>query len=210
MGSKDEPRRASERSAPITSRERQRTVAAENDYDARVMAAPRAYFITFTSFGTWLHGDRRGSVDKHHAAPGAEFTQADDARWIAARRRMTGKPVQLCAVARRIVATTIRDHCKFRRWELWAVSVRSNHVHVVVTCPIDVSPNTAMSQFKSWATRRLRAAKLFDGARTVWTRHGSTRWINSQASFKEAVRYVLEEQDNFERWGKPLAGARGS
>ena len=27
---------------------------------------PLAYFITFRSYGTWLHGDKRGSVDRLH------------------------------------------------------------------------------------------------------------------------------------------------
>ena len=29
-------------------------------------AAPLAYLITFNTYGTWLHGDRRGSVDSNH------------------------------------------------------------------------------------------------------------------------------------------------
>ncbi len=27
---------------------------------------PLAYLITFRTYGTWLHGDERGSVDKNH------------------------------------------------------------------------------------------------------------------------------------------------
>jgi hypothetical protein len=27
---------------------------------------PLAYLITFRSYGTWLHGDPRGSVDRFH------------------------------------------------------------------------------------------------------------------------------------------------
>ena len=27
---------------------------------------PLAYFITFRAYGTWLHGDERGSVDRLH------------------------------------------------------------------------------------------------------------------------------------------------
>ena len=28
------------------------------------MSDPLAYFITFTCYGNWLHGDERGSVDR--------------------------------------------------------------------------------------------------------------------------------------------------
>jgi len=27
---------------------------------------PLAYFITFRTYGTWLHGDERGSIDRYH------------------------------------------------------------------------------------------------------------------------------------------------
>jgi hypothetical protein len=37
------------------------------------MDRPIAYFITFTTYGTWLHGDERGSVDKGHNRVGTEF-----------------------------------------------------------------------------------------------------------------------------------------
>jgi len=31
----------------------------------------RAYLITFTTYGTWVHGDERGSVDREHNIPDA-------------------------------------------------------------------------------------------------------------------------------------------
>jgi hypothetical protein len=31
---------------------------------------PLAYLITFPTYGTWLHGDERGSVDRDHNLPG--------------------------------------------------------------------------------------------------------------------------------------------
>jgi hypothetical protein len=30
---------------------------------------PLAYFITFTTYGTWLHGNGAGSVDPAHNQP---------------------------------------------------------------------------------------------------------------------------------------------
>jgi len=32
---------------------------------------PLGYLITFRTYGTWLHGDMRGSVDRHHNRYGA-------------------------------------------------------------------------------------------------------------------------------------------
>ena len=46
---------------------------------------------------------------------------------------MKEKAVLLDAQHRQVVEDVIRKHADIRRWELHAVSVRSNHVHVVVT-----------------------------------------------------------------------------
>src|SRR5882762_2856343 len=37
---------------------------------------PIAYFITFRAYGTWLHGDSRGSVDRFHKAYGSPMLPA--------------------------------------------------------------------------------------------------------------------------------------
>ncbi len=90
------------------------------------------------------------------------------------------------------VAEAIRDHAEFRGWRIHAVSVRTNHVHVVVSA--NKAPEDVVREFKSWATRRLREEDLI-GARTrVWTRMGSTRWIGSAASLAAAVDYVSRFQ----------------
>ncbi|HUT29941.1 MAG TPA: hypothetical protein VMX13_09125 [Sedimentisphaerales bacterium] len=37
------------------------------------MQYPLAYLITFSTYGAWLHGDNRGSVDKNHNSYGSLF-----------------------------------------------------------------------------------------------------------------------------------------
>ena len=59
-----------------------------------------AYFITFTCYGCWLHGDERGSVDREHNAPGTPFVPADDAHRGAMRERMD-QPLYLMDATRR-------------------------------------------------------------------------------------------------------------
>jgi hypothetical protein len=82
-----------------------------------------------------------------------------------------------------------------------ALNVRSSHVHVVVS-GVCISPEAAMGQFKSWATRRLREAGL-RGEERVWTREGSTRHLFTQESVARAVKYVMEGQ------GEELRKAEG-
>lgn len=157
------------------------------------MPPPLAYFLTWSVHGTWLHGDERGSVDRDNNARHMPPLPPDPARYDAMRARLKSPPRLLDEDARRIVDQTIRDHCRHRSWVLLALNVRSNHVHVVVRCPPDTTPEDAMSQLKAWCTRRLRAAGL--AAAKPWTEHGSTRWINTDTSLNSAIDYVIRLQD---------------
>ena len=138
------------------------------------MGAPLAYFLTWTCYGTWLHGDDRGAVDDEHNAFGDLFLPANPRRLAAQRCKLAHPPVTLNTNCRRIVRRAIEDHCRHRGWELLAVNVRTNHVHVVISFPHE-SPERVLGQLKAWATRRLREAGCVAADQRVWTHHGSTR-----------------------------------
>ena len=103
-------------------------------------------------------------------------------------------PVRLTADARRVVAKTIEAHCAYRGWELAAVNVRSNHLHVVVG-QAGVAPEVMMRELKAWCTRRLREAGLVGAEGAVWTAHGSTRYLWKENAVATAVDYVVEGQE---------------
>ena len=158
------------------------------------MALPLAYFLSWTCYGTRLHGDERGSVDSTCNRLGAPLLEPDEDRVRLVTSKMTGPARTLDDDARAIVDRAIRAHCEVRGRSVLALNVRTTHVHVVLDCRGTHGPEAAMAQLKSWATRRLRAAGLFEPGRRVWTDHGSTRWINFEEGLRGAVRYVLFEQ----------------
>jgi hypothetical protein len=156
------------------------------------MDEPLAYFLTWTTYGSWLPGDDRGWFAK----PG-EFRAADADAKLVAERRLTEPPVTLDVGQRRIVEDTIAAHCRIRGWQLLAVAARTQHVHVVVTAP-GRHPDEVMDQLKAWCTRKLKEhvrRSVGDGGRqNWWTQRGSKRWLNDTESLESAVRYVLEGQ----------------
>src|SRR5262245_8910091 len=97
------------------------------------MADPLAYFITFTTYGTWLHGRDPGSVDRGHNAPGTPFLPPDADLERARLHAMRQEPYLLDEARRVVVLRTIREVATHRGWKLWAAHVRSNHAHIVVT-----------------------------------------------------------------------------
>lgn len=158
------------------------------------MSGPLAYFLTWTCHGTWLHGDSRGSVDREHNQRGTPPLAPNAAREDF-ERSLAGGGIRLCPKARAVVEQTIRAHCEHRRWRLRATNARTNHVHVVVACPVSITPERAMLEFKAWSTRRLRELRIVSQEAVVWTTHGSTRWINDDASLQAAIDYVVRLQD---------------
>jgi REP element-mobilizing transposase RayT len=153
-----------------------------------------AYFITFTTYGTWLHGTDKGmgSVDDEHNQFGTPFIAPDIDRFSAARDAMKQPPYTLDASRRDIDRDAIVGLAEGKQWRLWALHVRSNHVHVVVTA--DRDPGRLMSDMKARASRDLNRLESDQAERMRWTRHGSTRHLFEWSAVEEKVRYTLDEQ----------------
>ena len=172
------------------------------------MSEPIAYFITFRCYGTWLHGDRRGSVDRDSNIPFTPLLPPDERRERKERGRLAHSPVVLNPASRRVIERTIREVVAHRGWDLHALNARTNPVHIVVTA--DRSAERVMNDFKSWCTRRLREAGLFAPDVRPWVYHGSTQYVWTPADLLAVCQYVLEEQDQRQQDHGPLPDGRGS
>jgi len=156
------------------------------------MRSPLAYFLTFTTYGTWLHGSESGSVDRRQNLPGTPFLPSH-AGWENSRQGVLRQaPYALDQARRDVVLRTVCEVCTHRSWKLHAVHVRPTHVHVVVAA--SAAPEKVMADLKAWSSRRLREACGEDADRDRWTQHGSTRYLNDEESVEAAVRYVVDEQ----------------
>jgi hypothetical protein len=107
------------------------------------------YFITFACYGSHLHGDECGSVDRHHNLFGSRLAEASPARVAVKRQQMDQTPYWLDKDCRVLVLGVLREVCLHRNWTLWAAHVRTNHVHAVVEA--EVRPEMVMNAFKSYA-----------------------------------------------------------
>lgn len=155
------------------------------------------YFITFATYGTHLHGDESGSIDRGHNLVGSPLLECNPQRASTARQRMSQPPYHLDRDRRAAVLGALHGHCAHRGWSLLAVHVRTNHIHAIVEA--DVRPERVMNEFKSYASRELNRLDLDGSDRKRWARHGSTRWLWKDEDVREAIRYVVEEQ------GEPMA-----
>lgn len=154
---------------------------------------PVAILFTFTCYGSRLHGDERGTVDRHHRAVGEDFVQPSVARVRQAMARQSERGYVLDQVRRGIVLQGLLDSFCRLGAVCHALHIRRDHVHVVLST--DRRPDVVLAHMKARATVALGRSGI-DGARVHkrWARHGSTRMLWDVADLAPAVDYVVRQQ----------------
>ncbi|MEQ1606350.1 MAG: transposase [Pyrinomonadaceae bacterium] len=156
---------------------------------------PLAYLLTFRTFGTWLHGDPRGSHGRFRdPTTNSKYIEPHAVLQNAMREELKQGPFKLNIDQRRVVAEAIKEVIRFKHYGLLAHNIRSNHGHVVVRA--DVDPNKILIELKSYSTRRLRESGLVDRDLKIWSRGGSTRYLWKPPHVDAAIDYVLYCQED--------------
>ena len=150
------------------------------------------YLLTFSCYGTHLPGDARGSSD--HVRQGThEFIPPSLGLETYHRRHLRQKPHVLSTPkTRALVREEIVEVCRFRDWQLYALHVRSNHVHGIVEAEAPAS--RVFGDWKAYATRSLRASGEDSIGRVYWTHGGSARHIRTNDDLTRLIEYVLNGQ----------------
>jgi REP element-mobilizing transposase RayT len=136
--------------------------------------------VTWTTYGTWLQGDRRGFVrDGKILKASTELEQNN-------KRRQSSNKVSFTKEQREIIKSSILREAEKIRENVLAISVRSNHVHAVIEGggkPI----NTVMNRFKTAAYHAMRELG-FKGK--VWTSGYDRRFCFNEKELKTRINYV--------------------
>jgi len=158
---------------------------------------PLAYLITFRTYGTWLHGDTRGSTSRHRNIYNTKHLPREPEWQSINRSRLAEEPLRLDKAQRTCVEAAIKDTCRRREWIFYGANARTTHVHTVAGIGA-TKPAIALNAFKANATRSLREALLHDRDRTPWADKGSERWLWTRVEVNRATDYVLYGQgDDF-------------
>src|SRR5262249_26275699 len=153
---------------------------------------PLAYFLTFTTYGTWLHGQSLASVDDEHNVVESKLVEPNPKRRAANREQMTQEPYLLDSRRREIVRDAIMQECQFRGWTLHALHVLCNHVHLLVSAQRE--PEVVMRTRKANASKRRNQADFETADRKRWTAHGSTRYLWNEQTVNDKIHYTLRGQ----------------
>jgi REP element-mobilizing transposase RayT len=169
----------------------------------------RFWLLTNTTYGTWLPGDRRGSVTSvrdfrsddapssvrfEHDRPGEAWEQSLPGLYRSAREAMKGRPIYLDLAQAGIVLAQFQETAGYRKWTLHAVAIMANHFHVVIEVPGDPDPRKVLADLKAYGTRVLNRKFGRPASGTWWTSRGSKRKLPDARAVASAIEYVLYKQ----------------
>ncbi len=144
------------------------------------MGKTLGYMVTFTTYGTWLQGDKRGFVKN------GKILEVSKGLEQANKKRQSGKKVTLKKEQCEIVRSAILQEAERIGENVLAVSVQSKHVHAVIEGggrPVDMVVN----RLRTAAYYALRE-RGFEGK--VWTRGFDKRFCFSEKDLDARVDYV--------------------
>jgi REP element-mobilizing transposase RayT len=98
------------------------------------------------------------------------------------------------------VLQQFQETARYRKWELFAAAIMTNHVHLVVGVGGDSDPTKVLGDFKSYASRALNRASGNPGNGTWWTYAGSKRKLKDEAALAAAINYLKSQQGALVIW----------
>lgn len=151
-----------------------------------------AYHITWGTYGTRLHGDPRGTVDRQHNQVDSPILAYDQHRWSVEKERLRFPPVRFTRDQMLFIESIVPDICQQGYWAHRASAAGSDHVHIIVSSQHE--PQTIPRLLKRWLGQEFsRKYPLPEGA-TWWSECGSIRWISDESYFRNAVKYVVRQR----------------
>ena len=155
---------------------------------------PLAYLITLRTYGTWLHGDQKCSVDVHHGRNKRGSPKIKPSKNLENGMNLNMKSGRFVfnKTQRIQVDLAIRETCKIRGFDLFALNVRTNHLHAVLSAAS--KPEKILADLKRYATRNLIQNYLINKGDRVWSRGGSRRYLWIQRHVDLAIDYVVYGQ----------------
>ena len=174
----------------------------------------RYWHLTWTTYGQWLPGDRRGSVTRirlrnqdHRVEEdqrGTPRTEPIPRLHEVAANAMLGPPVLLTNAQAADLLTQFRETCEYRMWVLVATAIMANHLHLLIGVPGDPDPEALLRDFKSWGSRKLNRTYTKPTSGTWWTESGSKRRKGDISAILNTIDYIANQEYPLLIWVNPI------
>jgi len=183
----------------------------------------RHWLLTTTFYANWLPGDPRGFVSrlrddrpddpstparKEHDVPGTPYDADLPGLHHSAQQSLRGAPIQIGSEQAQVLLKQFQETATYRGWQLRAVAIMSNHVHLVVSVNGDPDPTKVLGDFKAYGSRALNARWGKPAGGTWWTYAGSKRKLPDEQAVQAALSYVRSQYQPLIVWLAPEPSER--
>jgi len=138
------------------------------------------YFVTWTTYGTWLQGEEKGYVKN-----GCVLVENPQLRG-ANIKALRGQPVKLYRKEKEIIRKAILSEAERHNQKIFAISVCSNHIHIVLEY-CGKSIERIVGRYKA-AGRIALQRNGFN--RRVWTKGYYKQYCFDEGSLQKRIKYV--------------------
>jgi len=149
------------------------------------MARMIGFMATWTTYGSWLQGNKKGYVKNGitlKANPELEKSN---------KVLLKHDEIKIPKSLRTIVKNAILKEAEEIGQKVYAIAVCSNHVHIVVES-ISKTCGYSAGRFKKAATDELRKYGFRD---KVWTKGFDKRYCYNQQEIEKKITYVQRHED---------------
>jgi len=150
------------------------------------MSKITGYMLTWTTYGSWIPGDKRGYVKNGKILPGDLETLKNN------KKRQKSSTVKLGTKEKEIIRREILSEAKRIGQKVEALSVYSNHIHLVVR-PHTESIEKIAGRYKSLTTRALWKHGHIG---RIWTRGFDKRFCFTEEEIARKIQYVNNHKDD--------------
>ena len=149
------------------------------------MASMIGFLATWTTYGTWLQGDRKGYVKS------ATTLEANPELEKSNKELLKHDRVKIPKNLRNTVKNAILKEAEEIGQKVYAIAVYSNHVHIVVES-IGKRCGYSVGRFKKAATKALRK---YGFGNKVWTKGFDKRYCYHQHELEMKIKYVQQHEE---------------
>ena len=149
------------------------------------MAKMIGFMATWTTYGTWLQGDRRGYVKNGTVLEANAELERSNVELLKHDK------IKIPKSLRETVENTILKEAEEIGQKVYAIAICSNHVHIVVE-GTDERCGYLVGRFKKAATKVLRG---YGFSNKVWTKGFDKRYCYNQHELEARIKYVQRHKD---------------
>ena len=138
--------------------------------------------ITWTTYGTWLQGDERGYVKNGKTYQGNKALKQRN------KNLQSQDMVKLSRKQQQIVQKAVTEEAELQNQHIYALSVQSNHVHIVVE--FTHQPISKIVAYYKKAARLALKAEGHNGK--LWTKGYDKRFCFDRTALEQRIKYVQD------------------